>query len=101
MEPQQGNINSNDMSAITAALSRRGMGDNVPALNQQSQGSPTAAPLPPQASGSMPTQTGMPQEAPADPTAQGNPEAKLILGAMKEYLARITPLGGAAPKGMA
>lgn len=85
--------------AIKEALDRRGMGDSQAALNTQSTASPTASPLPPQPVGgqSMSMPEAMPQPTEAM-TAQGNPEAKMILGAMKEYLARITPLGGTPGK---
>jgi len=80
------------MSAIQEALARRGMGDKVPALNQQSLGSPTASPLPPEASGQMSSGSSpMPTEAlPQVPTSQGNPEAKMIIGALRERLKAIS-----------
>ena len=93
MEPRQpGNINTEAMSAIQEALARRGMGDKVPALNQQSLGSPTASPLPPEASGQMSSGSSpMPTEAlPQVPTSQGNPEAKMIIGALRERLKAIS-----------
>ena len=93
MEPRQpGNINTDAMSAIQEALARRGMGDSVPALNQQSQGSPTASPLPPEASGGMSAPTSMPttEALPPVPTLQGNPEAKMIIGALRERLKAIS-----------
>ena len=94
MEPRQaGNINTDAMSAIQEALARRGMGDKVPALNQQSLGSPTASPLPPEASGQMSSGSSpMPTEAlPQVPTSQqGNPEAKMIIGALRERLKAIS-----------
>ncbi len=95
MEPRQtGNINTDAMSAIQEALARRGMGDKVPALNQQSLGSPTASPLPPEASGGMSAPTSMPttnEALPPVPTSQqGNPEAKMIIGALRERLKAIS-----------
>ncbi len=59
-----GNVSPDGMAAIKEALARRGMGDSVPALNQQSAVSPTASPQPVQAQGSMPTTTGSMGELP-------------------------------------
>jgi hypothetical protein len=99
MEPQSygsfGNVSPDAMQAIKEALNRRGMGDSMGALNTQSAGSPTAAPLPPQApqgaGAAMPTQsepTGV-----SEPLAMGgNPEAKLIVGALKERLKAISTI---------
>ena len=97
---EQGNINTDAMSAIREALERRGMGDKVPALNQQSLNSPTASPLPPQGSAvsSMPSTPSMPTEAlPPVSTSQGNPEAKMIIGALKERLKAISTIEGGVP----
>lgn len=99
MEPRQpGNINTEAMSAIREALERRGMGDKVPALNQQSLGSPTAQPLPPKAEGQMPMPTSGTTEAlPPVQTSQGNPEAKMIIQALRERLKAISTIEGGIP----
>ena len=85
-----GNIDPEGMQAIKEALSRRGMGDSMPALNTQSGASPTPSPLPEQPSGdlSQPTQPAMPAATPA--VSQGNPEARLIVSALKERLKSIS-----------
>lgn len=100
---ESGNINTEAMAAIREALERRGMGDKVPALNQQSLNSPTASPLPPQGSAvssSMPTSTPlMPTEAlPPVQTSQGNPEAKMIISALRERLKAISTIEGGIPQ---
>lgn len=95
MEPQSsgsfGNISPDSMAAIKEALARRGMGDKVPALNTQSAASPTASPQPAQVSGGMtppsPTEA-LPRSSNLVP--QGNPEAKMIVGALRERLKAIS-----------
>lgn len=101
MEP--GNINTDAMSAITEALKRRGMGDKVPALNQQSMGSPTASPLPAEPQGGM-SSPSLPTNAAAGSLggqtgiSTGNPEAKMIVGALKERLKAISVVEGGVPQ---
>lgn len=96
MEPQSsgsfGNISPDGMSAIKEALARRGMGDKVPALNTQSAASPTASPQPAQVSGSMGSMPPSNEVLPQSPslTPQGNPEAKMIVGALRERLKAIS-----------
>jgi hypothetical protein len=88
-----GNVSPDKMAAIKEALGRRQMGDNVPALNQQSAASPSASPQPVQPSGSMSQPSGIPGgELPQtlNLTQQGNPEAKMIVGALKERLKAIS-----------
>ena len=89
MNPQSfgsfGNVASDDMSAIKDAMARRGIGDQVPALDTQSTAGTNPSPLPAEAQGSA----SMGAPATASPavspqlTPQGNPEAKLIIGALK------------------
>ncbi len=93
MEPQSfgsfGNIAPDSMAAIKEALDRRGMGDKTAALDTQSQASPTASPLPaPQTSGTLPAS---PNALPVSNSAPiGNPEAKMIVGALRERLKAIS-----------
>lgn len=100
-----GSLSPDQMEAIKHALDRRGMGDAVPALNTQSAAGPTPSPLPatPQG-GTMPVpqisetdtmraETPTPEtlggvggaSTPA-PRQVGNPEAKMIIGALRERL---------------
>jgi len=89
-----GNVSPEGMQAIKDALARRSMGDSVPALNTQSGASPTPSPLPEQPSGGLPQPSESPQTMPTAIPAvnQGNPEAKLILGAMRERLKALSQM---------
>lgn len=96
-----GNIDQEGMAALREALERRGMGDQMAALDTQSGTSPTASPLPPEASGSAPMPAGPASMGPEAPVgAEGNPEAKLILGAMRERLKAISVMEGGVPPKM-
>jgi len=103
MEPQTGsfgNIAPDGMQAIKDALARRSGGDQVPALNTQSGASPTQSPLPPEAQGSMPSAQ-MPSPEALPQPSMGNPEAKLIISALRERLKAISTVEGGIPqKGM-
>lgn len=89
-----GALAPDEMAAVKDALQRRGMGDNVPALNQQSAAGATPAPLPPQAQGGVaPTPTGIPGEQMATEVSPemtgapvGSPEAELIIKALQQRL---------------
>ena len=95
MNPQGnfGNVSPDAMAAIRDALNRRGMGEGVPALNQQSGASPTAAPLPAQPQGGgLPMPSGpMGSEAMAG-MPMVNPEAEIILKAMSQRLKAISDI---------
>lgn len=84
------NVSPDAMQAVRAAISRRQEGGNVPALNQQTGASPTAAPLPPEAVGGIPAAEGAMAPPAAGPME--NPEAKLILSAMKERLKALSDI---------
>lgn len=91
-----GNVSPDAMQSIKNALARRQQGGSVPALNQQSGASPTAAPLPAEPQGGLP----MPQGDIAPPTQQTapNPESRLIVSALKDRLKAISTVetGGLA-----
>lgn len=92
-----GNLSPDGMAAIKEALARRGQGTPVPALDTQSAVSPTASPLPAVPQGdALPTTTALPEptvlpEA-LPQTPQGNPEAKMIIGALRERLKAISTI---------
>jgi hypothetical protein len=92
-----GALSPDEMAAIKSALERRGMGDAVPALNQQSAVSATPAPQPAQA----PEGDVMPSVAPTPGAQQaleeivpeevqgtpvGSAEAELIIKALSSRL---------------
>ena len=89
-----GALSPDKMSAIKEAMSRRGMGDSVPALNQQSAMSATPAPPAPDMSGGVaPTPGGdMGAVAPEQQlgTPVGAPEAELIIKALQQRLSSIS-----------
>ena len=93
-----GNVAPDGFSAIQEALTRRGMGDNMGALNTQSGASPTPSPLPvdPQAPQGGSPDAGARSDV-ASMAPQGNPEAKMILGAMRERLKAISTIEGGVP----
>ena len=88
-----GNVSSDGMEAIKKALLSRQNGTPTPALDTQSGASPTASPLPAEAMGgaSMPQASSAPSALGAA-VPQGNPEAKLIISAMKERLKAISQI---------
>jgi hypothetical protein len=95
-----GAISPDDMANIKAALDRRGMGDQVPALMQQSGAGATPAPqLPPdipQGAGGMTPQPGPVAPGQIQPEMEAavvesgvppsSPEAEIILKAMADRL---------------
>ena len=105
MNPQSfgsfGNVASDDMSAIKDAMARRGIGDQVPALDTQSTAGTNPSPLPAEAQGTPSGGVGgaIPSGASPSPqlTPQGNPEAKLIIGALRERLKALSVIDGGVP----
>jgi len=85
-----GNVAPDAMQAIQNALARRQQGGGVPALNQQSGASPTAAPLPAEPQGGV----SMPQGPVGSEAVAGmpmvNPEAELIIKALASRLKTIS-----------
>ena len=90
-----GNVAPDGMQALQEALTRRGMGDNMGALNTQSGASPTPSPLPADPQAGSPD-AGVRGDI-ASMAPQGNPEAKMILGAMRERLKAISTIEGGVP----
>lgn len=94
-----GVVDPEAMQALREAIVRRQQGDQMPALDTQSGVSPTAAPLPPEASGAPAPGPAGP-EAMAGPEiapAQGNPESRLIISALKDRLKAISTIEGGVP----
>lgn len=88
-----GNVSPDGMQAVKDAIARRSQGGSTPALNQQSGGSPTASPLPPQpTSGVNIPQNQSDVSGGIAGAPGGNPEAKMILGAMKDRLKTISTI---------
>ena len=87
---QFGNVAPDQMAAVRRAQARRQQGDSVPALNQQSGASPTAAPLPAEPQGGV----SMPQGPVGSEAVAGmpmvNPEAELIIKALASRLKTIS-----------
>ena len=89
-----GALSPDEMSAIKGALDRRGQGDSVPALAQQSALSATPSPVPPDIQGGVPPPVGgeMAQAVSPEPlspsigTPVGSPEAELIIKALGQRL---------------
>ena len=87
-----GNISPESMQVVRAALERRQQGGQIPAIEQQSQASPTASPLQPEAAGGglpRPRQMSMENVSSRMP---GNPEADLIVRALRDRLKAISSI---------
>lgn len=86
-----GALSPDEMSAIKGALDRRGMGDKVPALNQQSTISATPAPVPVKPQGGVaPAPSGNVAPEPQMGTPVGAPEAELIIKALNQRLSSLS-----------
>lgn len=86
-----GNVSPDAMRAIKSAMARRQQGGSAPALDQQSAVSPTAAPSVP----TLESGIDIPQGASQGAAPQGgvtNPEAELIIRALKDRLKAISSL---------
>lgn len=98
-----GALSPDEMAAVKSALERRGMGDAVPALNQQSAISATPAPVPAQApegdamQGVAPAPLAQqsleeiaPEQVPGTPV--GSAEAELIIKALSQRLSSLSSI---------
>lgn len=93
-----GGLAPDAMAAIKNALNRREQGNPVPALDTQSAAGPNPSPLPATPQGNALPTPQLGQTASTTPTGitgapqVGNPEAKLIISALRERLKAISTI---------